>query len=693
MIRLKGVTGAGFRSFANKFQIDDLPDNGLVSLSGKSGTGKSSFTQAVGYVLGTMDGAAKDQISWLPNAETMKVVVELEKNGSLVNVSRSSSGASMKGDQIAVEGAKALNAALPEFFNMDGETLALVTYRSQGRKGSFLSKSDADKKSMLWTLLGLSQYETALEKIKTDHLAAKRDADFVKSSVPREPGAKPAMPTEQFVVGEHSFSLTTDAAVFGTFLQERCAEAVGEQPEEGKQLEQYRDALRVATEAAARLQAEINAEYKAAVKDGTPELLAARAATAAGAQEHVNGRRNLAEANATLTRAKSVWESIQRDGGDIIRREATLTEQLAKFKERLEAHKKGVCPTCTQPWQNERELATIEKGIVDTQAQLGSIGVQQQALVEKVPRAQQILSENEIAHAKVAEESRLADEAYIALQAAGVALEAQEQVRQKTLWADVYEPRLRDVVGESGATKLMLEAKIASAQAVRNDWQNRAQIIKSEVGETQLKFMMAAEAFKHWQQMLAVWERDAKAYELHQTKLVDIDAKANLLSDVRDTMQGFLDRVVQDVLAEINVAADNLIALVPNVSRMGLVLGIREGRARAEIAAQISVDGQIVEYTQVSGGQQSVVELLTDLAIWEVVARYRGGVMPGWLVLDEPFDGMGPADIDACLDILERYAQERLIIVIHHATEFKKRFQKTYDFDWDVTGSTVKLST
>jgi ABC-type molybdenum transport system ATPase subunit/photorepair protein PhrA len=81
------------------------------------------------------------------------------------------------------------------------------------------------------------------------------------------------------------------------------------------------------------------------------------------------------------------------------------------------------------------------------------------------------------------------------------------------------------------------------------------------------------------------------------------------------------------------------------------------------------------------------VELAIDLAMGKVISR-RTGTHPGWLILDEAFNGLGVLEKEACLEILSVHAQDRLVIVVDHDSVFKEMFTKTIDLEFKdgVTG-------
>ena len=67
------------------------------------------------------------------------------------------------------------------------------------------------------------------------------------------------------------------------------------------------------------------------------------------------------------------------------------------------------------------------------------------------------------------------------------------------------------------------------------------------------------------------------------------------------------------------------------------------------------------------------VELVVDLALIEVIQR-RTGVSPGWIFLDEAFNGQGNVTKEACLEVLNEFSSNKTVLVVDHASEFKEFF-------------------
>ncbi len=76
----------------------------------------------------------------------------------------------------------------------------------------------------------------------------------------------------------------------------------------------------------------------------------------------------------------------------------------------------------------------------------------------------------------------------------------------------------------------------------------------------------------------------------------------------------------------------------------------------------------------------NAVKLAVDLGFGEVVAKRRGAY-PGWLVLDESFNGLDRASKESSMEMLQVYAGDRLVLVVDHATEFQGLFSRIIEVE------------
>jgi DNA repair exonuclease SbcCD ATPase subunit len=142
--------------------------------------------------------------------------------------------------------------------------------------------------------------------------------------------------------------------------------------------------------------------------------------------------------------------------------------------------------------------------------------------------------------------------------------------------------------------------------------------------------------------------------------------------------EGFLGSIFDEVLEEIGAETNDVLASIANTRHCTLEFKsetmTQKGTVRREIVPVVTINGHKASLKfGPSGGMLSAIELAVDLAVGAVISR-RTGVCPGWLILDESFDGLGPVEKETCLEILQKYAHDRLVIVVDHASETQGLF-------------------
>jgi DNA repair exonuclease SbcCD ATPase subunit len=140
----------------------------------------------------------------------------------------------------------------------------------------------------------------------------------------------------------------------------------------------------------------------------------------------------------------------------------------------------------------------------------------------------------------------------------------------------------------------------------------------------------------------------------------------------REAFRGkFFDEALEAISAETNA----ILASIANTRNVTLEFSTEEetadGKAKNEIVPVLTINGR--RKGRPSGGMRSAIELAVDLAVGRIISE-RTGVCPGWLILDESFDGLGPREKETCLEILQTHAHDRLVIVVDHASETQGLF-------------------
>jgi multidrug efflux pump subunit AcrA (membrane-fusion protein) len=145
--------------------------------------------------------------------------------------------------------------------------------------------------------------------------------------------------------------------------------------------------------------------------------------------------------------------------------------------------------------------------------------------------------------------------------------------------------------------------------------------------------------------------------------------------------EAFRGKVFDEALDAISAETNAILASIANTRNCTLEFKsdneTQEGKLRQEIVPVLYVNGHKAHSLDwgPSGGMLSAIELAVDLAVGRHVAE-RTGVCPGWLILDESFDGLGPREKDTCLEMLQLYASDRLVIIVDHTSETAGFFTK-----------------
>lgn len=169
----------GFRSFRQKAVIN-FPESGLMLVSGKwkdtptsSGSGKSSIFLGIAFALGYCDRPATS----LKNRSSKKMKVRLQVTDGIdtYDIVRDPKLSLFRnGQQLSVTATDAEDK-LSQLVKTTPELAQALTYRPQRKPGTFLNKTDADKKEFLANILGLSKLEAVSDdfnnQIKADAMA------------------------------------------------------------------------------------------------------------------------------------------------------------------------------------------------------------------------------------------------------------------------------------------------------------------------------------------------------------------------------------------------------------------------------------------------------------------------------------------------------------------------------------------
>lgn len=342
------------------------------------------------------------------------------------------------------------------------------------------------------------------------------------------------------------------------------------------------------------------------------------------------------EAQDTLARQQRDARNIQNTRRDL----QNLQRQRRQVEVGLQNTK---CPTCEQTWQNAEKLRSVQAEIRETQMQLDSLP--ESALLESLI-GERFEPSPEIAEWEAAQ-TKLQNE-YTTLRANDTA----QFLAKQSMHLHQYTSMERELQALESQAR-----NEAFATKQREDWIRNHEIEIAGIEGQQ------------------IFVRD---------RMAATEKSVNAEKDFLALMgrKGFLGVIFDDVLAEIREEVNSQLGKLANVSQVTLDFVsesyTKAGTTKKVITPVFYVNGHETRLEMLSGGMQTSVELVVDLALMTIVQR-RTGALPGWLLLDEAFNGQGTITKEAALEALRVYAEDKLIVVVDHSSETKEFFSQVIE--------------
>jgi DNA repair exonuclease SbcCD ATPase subunit len=684
--KLTSLTLRGFRSFADEATIQ-FPENGLVLIRGKSldtpgvssGSGKSSIFLALSHALGYCPFPATELQSWLTKTP-VEVSLSFKTKSDDVTVTRGKQTSVTVGKD-TITGAKPSEEKLQAILGLDSELLSALTYRPQQTRGLFLSKTNSEMQDFLSILLGMDKYEAAIleANVRIKNLPTKIEGQerilLARQETYKAVADSPQMeivPVEEFERIVFNFKTERQEA------EDAHRAAKFELETKNNEYNTQVTGLR-SWEKTAYKQLGQFVEPPFATDTSKVDYWQSMHASAVLRLENLQ-KRIAAEAY----EHQKLTQSLQQKCW-------SANEQLKKIpviRAEIDAIRMHKCPRCHQQWNegSTQEIEALENqfaSLIELEVDLKSWKIQLEALASYQPPTE--LKEmqdvvEDIRNELVAAKNAVANER--ALHNAKVAqLRAEFGEKQATVAKDIalQYAKLRDTYDP------VIKALTANAEAMRSIYDRAVQ--GEEFARRQLtdavKKNKEAEVFNA---RLTAHLNELKAsVEVEQQKLNALKAELATEQDLLVMLRGFMAKIFDEVLAEISWNTNQMLGGIPNVSHVSI--GFRsetvtlKGTTKKSITPYLMIDGKERPLrSALSGGMLAAVELAVDLAVRTVISA-RSGHTPGWLVLDECFEGLGVTEKEACMALLAQAAKDTLILVIDHSNEFKELFTATIDVE------------
>jgi adenylate kinase family enzyme len=709
MVRLKRITISAFRSFLNEETVE-FSGSGLWGVrgynhdtGGSSGAGKSTLGYAIAYALGFCPYAATELQSNLTE-EPMRVSLELETDEGIVVINRGKTN-SVKTPTKTVTSAKAIQEKIKELVGLPQDFLAALTFHQQGEPGTFLSMTDSHKKEFLSQLLGLEEIEDQIEAATKSYKTLEEDIGKLDASLsvlaPLLVLPEPVKQhTDELVrdeiselsvkIDKNNQSLKGWESLLHKYSNDYWANRKALESSQANDLQ----ALKGNNEniRSSRIQPDVSKV--------SPEEIELRAAL------NECERRLELERKRILSLRHELAKKILANSNDynynygLAENEHIWQEEILDYEAKISKAKERKCPTCKQEWTNSNDQIAVwnsqveallvkvqtclkARGVARELSEVGEkldleskefdskMAVELQRLMETRDNIQKLCQDKETKRFSVLVEWK-----------SRIALEDLQLESKVTNLKQVHQTQLYEM-------EKTFNADSAGASAEYNEAKELNATLNTKLTELQSSFKNIA-TNNDWAQrnyLEAKRRYDETASKIHALELQKIDWSTQLSKekDFVAALKSFLGAIFDEVLAEISVETNELLKQVPNVATTVVQFTSEKitgkGVAKQEIRPIIIKSGKSIPLKAgLSGGQFTSVDLAVDLAVGIVVSQ-RTSKTPGWLILDESFDGHDVPVKEACLAMLKKAAGNRLIIIIDHASEVKDMFDAYVDVE------------
>jgi DNA repair exonuclease SbcCD ATPase subunit len=674
--KLNSLTLKGFRSFADEAKLD-FPSSGLILLRGKnvdstgvsSGSGKSSILLALSHALGYCPYPASELQSWY-GRNNLEVTLELETAKGTAKLVRGTK-TTLEVGETKITGAIAVDRELRQLVGIDSELLAALTYRPQQTRGLFLSKTNAQMQEFLSILLGLGTFDDAIAKtnenikILETKLAVLDNRVFnYKSNLEDAEKIPLVFPNDPQVMGDAVRSAQEDLCAADVTHKEAHAEAIALEEELEKRCQEIMDK-------AVKLNATIPRNYVPVLDEEMRlDLLHGELNKRIEKAENFD-KATLKGLRSFLERARAELQELKRD-----------KEEFMKCKEQEQQLLQNKCFTCGQK-------LTTDKLLADLRAKMGLLWEKlihepaitlkefegNRAIEQFEPKAKKLIEARQESMRKLAtlRGERTAAQNLFESEANARALKNTEAARRECdKLREQYDPRLR----AAGRKSDLLGADVHDAEMKLKEYTIKFEEATRRVEEMKL-------------QNEQIKANQKKARDAWVAAVAENDAIKTNLDAERDLvvlLKGFMTSIFDEVLQQIAFNANTMLSCIPNVQNVTIGFKSESTTAKGTIKRSITpflrMGGE--ERTlrsALSGGMMAAVELAVDLAVRKVITA-RMGCVPGWLVLDECFEGLGTTEKESCMALLTQEAQHTLILVVDHSSEFKELFSKVIEIEF-----------
>lgn len=698
-VRLRRLVLFNFRTFVDRHELT-LPEKGLVILRGPSGYGKTNVLLGLAYAFGFCRLPARALQTWYDDRPFfVEVHLDTPEGPAVLH----------RGDKLWLEtpakrykgSAKAVEAELDRLCGVEVDLREALTYRDQVKPKQFLAMKDAALKEFLVQVLRLHGLEAGIEA-QADLLTGKRAA--VERAAQTKQLADEALGRERQRVQDTQYE-PQDAAPFHAALaarrvelklaQARLAQAQARLgvavADEARRAEEAGQAWQERVRAAEVAVREARGAARAPISGTSDPAYSEKRDKLAACERHLNA----AQAADTQRRAAQQAEAqrlAERRQVLVVRRAAApgLRQDVERLTASIDKLQAEVCDRCGQKWvrarvaleglRNDRlkaeaelaQIAELEPQIAALTAEIAAQAFEPDPKIEKLReiRAQLQTQMGVIVERQRQEAAAIRARYEADLRAAEDALKLCQAEAARARDAVLAAPDRASLA--IGAEVAACGEAVSLAQAQVHSAETAAQRV--DLDNERTKALRDAQAARCQEA-----ERVAQAAA---TAHAAAEAALHTEEDYLDLLKGFRNRIFDEVLEDISNAASEVVGALPNAAHIGVQFRSEretDKGVKQEIRPVVTVHGEerALEET-VSGGQLTSIGLAVDLAVGRVLSA-RLGCHLDWIVFDESLPGHDAATKQACLEVLQIHAADKLVLLVDHASELQEMFAQKVD--------------
>jgi DNA repair exonuclease SbcCD ATPase subunit len=174
-------------------------------------------------------------------------------------------------------------------------------------------------------------------------------------------------------------------------------------------------------------------------------------------------------------------------------------------------------------------------------------------------------------------------------------------------------------------------------------------------------------------------EKFTKTIEEIQKNIAKISDELILAEETNRAIKTFLNYSFDEALEAIGIRSTEIIRCIPNMKNATIRFdGTKEtqkGIVKEEVNAVIGMDGEVsVPIKSLCGGERSAADISVDLAVIDYIET-KSGKGINIFILDEPFTGLGPVEIEMALEVLKNSNTNKKIVIVDHNSEVKQMVQ------------------